>query len=518
MSSTPEFSAPCVRCGFPASAPRMAIVEPIPAPAEFIRSNHLPPDSVIARAHREMAVAATGIALVEEKMAHLKQVLEQLQLREQGLREFVADHQRIVAPIRRLPTELLAEILSYAVSSDSTSEWDTTANVGWTEWDPTTNAEWILARVSRAWRAVLTSMSQIWSHITIYHPSWTRTKNIDLKAALLLQLDRSAHTPLTIRFSFMLSSEERISVLEALFAAKDRWQDVDIHLTEGEFRRFSPATTFPMLRKLGLSVNSSMHNCDLTTVFQATPSLQELQFNGRTNTWYSSSNPQTTVSRIQAFPLAQLTKLDLSNFECDLSHLLVVFELASNIVGLRINHCGIRADVQLGSKRKTLPNLVSLEVIESTEIFMLHIDTPALQRLAFTFSDNDLEMPVSLVAFMQRTGHSLDHLTLSNPEADEPLLSLLSLAPQITTLSLEVYQIRSHFVEALSCGHGERNLVPCIVTLELKGRLNGCDRNTLLMMLVSRCVPGPLRVARIRGFFGMQDHAEQLGTLGLTLE
>ncbi|KAJ7168566.1 hypothetical protein C8R46DRAFT_237003 [Mycena filopes] len=509
MSSTPEFSAPCVRCGFPASAPRMAIVEPIPAPAEFIRSNHLPPDSVIARAHREMAVAETGIALVEEKMAHLKQVLEQLQLREQGLREFVAEHRRIVAPIRRLPTELLAEILSYAVSSDSTPDWD-----------PTTNSEWVLAQVSRAWRAVLTSMPQIWSHIIISDPSSTQTKNVDFKAALSLQLERSAHAPLTIRFSFTLSSAQRISVLEALFSAKDRWQDVDIHLDETEFRPFSPATTFPMLRKLGLSVNSSWHECDFTTVFQATPSLQELHFNGRTDLWFSSGNPQTTVSSILTFPLAQLTQLDLSHFECDLSHLLAVFEVASNIVELRIDHCGIRADVQ-GSNPKTLPNLVSLEVIESTEIFVLHVDTPALQRLAFTFSDDDFEMPASLVTFMQRTGNSLDHLTLRNARAGESILNLLSFAPQITTLSLEVDStctINGHFVELLSCGHGEWNLVPRVVSLVLEGEFYGCDRDTLLMMLVSRCVPGPLRVARIRGFFRMPDIEDQLRTLGLTLE
>ncbi|KAJ7168620.1 hypothetical protein C8R46DRAFT_1191395 [Mycena filopes] len=366
MSSTSESAAPCVRCGFPTPMPRMTIVEPIhvPAPDEFMRSNDLPPDSVIAWAHREMAVAETGIGLVEEKMAHLKQ------LREQGLRDFVADHQRIVAPIRRLPTELLAEIFSQAVSSDSSSDWN-----------PTTNAGWILARVSRAWRAVLTSMPQIWSRITVFDRSTPRPKDIELKEAILLQLERSTPAPLTIRFKWPgFSSEQRISVLEALFSAKDRWQDVDIFLNKSEFRHF-PASSFPMLTKLRLSVTSWLHKCDFATVFKTTPALQDLHYHGQTG------DSQTALSRMLVFPLAQLKRLRLSSFDCDLSHLLAVFKLASNIVELRIDHCSIHADVQ-GSNRQTLPNLVFLEVSNRADTFVQCLDVPILQRLTINLSDD----------------------------------------------------------------------------------------------------------------------------------
>ncbi|KAJ7702040.1 hypothetical protein B0H16DRAFT_750507 [Mycena metata] len=96
------------RCGkFPELAP-LVILEPVAPAPDLLHSNYPPPDSVIVRARREMAVAETGIAHIEEKMAHLEQVLDQLAA--QGFRNFIADHRRVIAPIRRLPTELLSEI------------------------------------------------------------------------------------------------------------------------------------------------------------------------------------------------------------------------------------------------------------------------------------------------------------------------------------------------------------------------------------------------------------------------
>ncbi|KAJ7755487.1 hypothetical protein B0H16DRAFT_1253049, partial [Mycena metata] len=165
--------------------------------------------------------AETGIVHVEEKMADLERVLDRLRLRRQGLHDFIAKHRRVLAPIRRLPNELLSEIFSHCVERDPY------------EWDPTTNVEWILVQVSRAWRAVSISMPQMWNRISISNAS--APKNMDLKAALSLQLERSAHLPLAIDFDFKsASAEQRISVLETLFSARDRWQVANIHLTQAE--------------------------------------------------------------------------------------------------------------------------------------------------------------------------------------------------------------------------------------------------------------------------------------------
>ncbi|KAJ7036290.1 hypothetical protein C8F04DRAFT_1095997 [Mycena alexandri] len=223
-------SIPCPRCGFPGLVPRTVV--------DILRSNYLPPDSIIVDARREMAVAETGIALVEEKISDMKRVLDQLHQRRQSLRDYIADHRRVIAPIRRLPTELLAKIFSHCVEGRAY------------DWDPATNVEWILVQVSRAWRALSISTPQIWSRIRM--TSASTPKNIDLKAVLLLQLERSAHSPLTIGFDLKLSWEKpRRPVLAALLSARDRWQDV--YIRSSDFLLFR-STTFPKLMKLSLSV------------------------------------------------------------------------------------------------------------------------------------------------------------------------------------------------------------------------------------------------------------------------
>ncbi|KAJ7755483.1 hypothetical protein B0H16DRAFT_1458565 [Mycena metata] len=105
----------CSRCGkFPELAP-LVILEPVAPAQDLLHSNYLPPDSVIVRARREMAVAETGIAFIEEKMSDLERVLDQLRLRRQGLRDFVTNHRRVFTPIRRLP---MSEIFRRTSLSD----------------------------------------------------------------------------------------------------------------------------------------------------------------------------------------------------------------------------------------------------------------------------------------------------------------------------------------------------------------------------------------------------------------
>ncbi|KAJ7024794.1 hypothetical protein C8F04DRAFT_152410 [Mycena alexandri] len=343
-----------------------------------------------------MAVAETGIALIEEKMTHLERVLDQLHRRRQGLRDFITDNRRAIAPIRRLPTELLSEIFSHCVERDAY------------DWDPTVNQEWILVQVSRSWRAVLISMPRIWSRIFISNAF--PPKNVNLKAALLLQLERSAQFPLTIDFDFeVASAEQRISVLEALFSARDRWQHVNIHLREADFLHFRSDAAFPKLTTLGLSIHSSMDECAFDSIFQATPALQELHYNGQTNIWIAEGRPTTSLSQIQCFPLSQLRRLDLLNLMYDPADLLSVLGLASNILELRLRRCDCFVAAEVNPK--TLPNLVSLDVAECDDFLLGSIIAPVLRRLAISF-DEYTGMSDDFASFMTRTGHSLTDLTL----------------------------------------------------------------------------------------------------------
>ncbi|KAJ7767109.1 hypothetical protein B0H16DRAFT_350848 [Mycena metata] len=493
-------SVACPRCGFPELAPPIVIVEPACTSPEYLHSNYLPPDSVIVGTRREMALAETGIVHVEEKMADLERVIDRLRLRRQGLHDFIAKHRRVLgrvlAPIRRLPNELLSEIFSHCVERDPY------------EWDPTTNVEWILVLVSRAWRAVSISMPQMWNRISISNTS--APKNMDLKAALSLQLERSTHLPLAIDFDFKsASAEQRISVLETLFSARDRWQVANIHLTQAEVLHFRSGFAFPKLTKLGFSLRPVTDEHTVSSIFRATPALQELCYNGRL---VLGPHPTASLLQIGSFPLSQLRRLDLLDFGYHPSELSSVLGLACNILDLRLRGC-----FSLGDQvdPKALPNLVSLDVAECDGSILGFILAPVLRRLAISFPNARLSY--DLESFMTRTGASLTDLTLHHAPAREALLGLLALAPHLTSLSMGHMDtvISWRFVKSLTCGLDKQNLVPQLVSLELTGLFESGFDDSLLVMLKSRCISGPLRSARIGGFRHLADIQGQLLRLGL---
>ncbi|KAJ7702044.1 hypothetical protein B0H16DRAFT_1690200 [Mycena metata] len=500
MSPSSFESVACPRCGFPELAP-LVLLEPVAPAPDFTCTNDLPADSAIVGTRREIAVAETGIAHVEEKMANLERVIDRLRLRRQGLRNFIANHRRVLAPIRRLPNELLSEIFSHCVERDPY------------EWDPTTNVEWILVLVSRAWRAVSVSMPQMWNRISISDAS--APKNIDLKAALSLQLERSARLPLAIDFDFKsASAEQRIFVLETLFSARDRWQVANIHLTQAEVLHFRSGFAFPKLTKLGFSLRPVTDEHTVSSIFRATPALQELCYS---DPLVLGPHPTASILQIRSFPLSQLRRLDLLDFGYYPSELSSVLGLACNILDLRL-----RGSFGLGDQvdPKTLPNLVSLDITEWDSTILGFIIAPVLRRLTISFSRyTQSGISDDLVSFITRTEPSLTDLTVHQAPAREPLLELLALAPHLTSLSIGRMStvIRSGFIKGLTCGFGARNLVPQLVSLELTGVFQFGHDYSLLDMLKSRCISGPLRSARIGGAEGLTDIQEQLLALGLNL-
>ncbi|KAJ7702036.1 hypothetical protein B0H16DRAFT_1832819 [Mycena metata] len=174
----------------------------------------------------------------------------------------------------------------------------------------------------------------------------------------------------------------------------------------------------------------------------------------------------------------------------------------AHILDLRLRGC-----FSLGDQvdPKALPNLVSLDVAECDGSILGFILAPVLRRLAISFPN--ARQSYDLESFMTRTGASLTDLTLHHAPAREALLGLLALAPHLTSLSMGHMNtvISWRFVKSLTCGLDKQNLVPQLVSLELTGLFESGFDDSLLVMLKSRCISGPLRSARIGGFRHLAD-------------
>ncbi|KAJ7471444.1 hypothetical protein B0H11DRAFT_2040016 [Mycena galericulata] len=180
----PSDSVSCPCCGFPASASRLAPPLPSSPCPELRRSNAAPLETQYPEIDREIAAASSSIAFIDERIRYLQPVLVELAAWRQALQEFVTDHKRVLAPIRKVPSDVLSEIFLWCAARDSDNVWN-----------PCADPEWVLAQVCRYWRALALATPRIWRRVFITRPYFSRYIR---PAVLSLQLERSAEAPLAI--------------------------------------------------------------------------------------------------------------------------------------------------------------------------------------------------------------------------------------------------------------------------------------------------------------------------------
>ncbi|KAJ7145099.1 hypothetical protein C8R43DRAFT_1012814 [Mycena crocata] len=489
---------PCPRCGKAESPLEVSDALPTsPCPELLCANDTAPPDSLRVEILSELDSAMMAISRFDDEIAELV-------FRRQELRDFIADHEKVLAPIRKLPGELLSQIFLHSAERDSTSVWN-----------PITDPEWVLARVCSYWRTIALSLPQLWRHIHISdagYPFIHPTASIE--STLSLQLDRCAQVPLAISFNGRhLMEGSTIYLLRTLFSVAHRWQTASLTLTASdvlEVERQSYATSFPALRSLALSGNED-EQFAFTTVLKSVPVLEELCYNGGGHsyctrslfgcanlnlTFCSDAPDHSTLERIHNFPFAQLSNLSLHNNWHETWDILNILHLASRLVDLSFHSLYRRDHPFIHHNQEILPNLHSLTLVASDLTFLHHIDVPALRVLNITqplSTSINPPMDTSIASFLIRTAPSLTHLTLDS--VGENLLDILGSKPHLTTLILSRMEFCLDFtlVRALTCGPGERNLVPHVVSLDLSKNHVRCPTPPLLDMLRSRCDPGSLR-------------------------
>ncbi|KAJ7759175.1 hypothetical protein B0H16DRAFT_1885093 [Mycena metata] len=501
----------CPRCGFPEPVPPPTVVTQSPC-SEFLRSNHLPPDAILSNVRREIVIAESGMKEIQEQVCGLKRVLDDLELRRRELQNFVATHKQVLAPIRTLPNEILSEIFMQYVEHRKTGAW-------------------LIARVCRSWRETAIASPRLWNRICIL-TSFGHRANVSgatIKSMLSLQLQRSAQAPLHIS---LLPDQRPVgtqeaAILEALFSAAYRWHEADLNLQASELRRLIqrlganglPAS-FPQLKKLTRVASSGSFSGEHTlgSVFRNLPVLEELCY-------FPVSTSSGASLGLQGVPLGQVKKLlinsaspqyDTSASRYNLSDMLDTLQLAPNLVELSLTNCVLVVAPGDGTRTIYLPNLVRVTMSDLSHSLLRYIASPTLQGLRINSAprsrSDTLTTPASIVSFLSQDsrsdasqasilsflsqpGLSLTRLELcAVSQSTERLLEILTHTPHLRTLKLYFRgPIDRLFLDALTWGSGERNLVPDLVSLTLEGTFRRCGRDPLVGMLRSRCKPGPLR-------------------------
>ncbi|KAK0445848.1 hypothetical protein EV421DRAFT_296510 [Armillaria borealis] len=321
----------------------------------------------------------------EEKYSALREVYN-----------FIEHHRPVLAAVRRLPPEIIGEILLHTLSWD---DWEFYHRVHNTRLGP-----WSYSRVSRLWRTVTLSLSQLWSEFSF--------NDIDAAACceppvstLKLWLDRSGDAPLRIYGE--VGGDATVPHYEAMarliVSQCHRWE---IFIWEEAPYKRAPVATGDIR--------------DTETVEQtAAPCRQELL----SEEVWDGADAEHVLDRPQ-----------LRQFHAGGTVKSNPFRLLQSAPNLTTLSLGL--DIPSHFLPATLivhTRLRLLDVAWSASKFIDHLTLTQLEKFAIT------PLTVSkIVAFLRRSGSTLEELYIRDPVPLGGHLSpILNMVPRLKNLSLE---------------------------------------------------------------------------------
>ncbi|KAJ7728882.1 hypothetical protein B0H16DRAFT_1894001 [Mycena metata] len=284
---------------------------PVPPPAEMreLLRLHLPPpthlSSTLSAITNELARYDTEIARVQKK-------LDQLVVDRVAFQTRHSDYTSLLAPIRRLPSEILVEIFGLCWDSFTPDLSDVDKE------GPSLVLRGELARLAHApllalsqvcarWYNIALGTPALWARIELEGPLWTAPHRFeDIIALLRSALERSASHPLAITVTNDYTAHVSVHppALDLLAQHCRRWQRAEFNCPFSDLVHLSSVKdNLPCLRFLEVFCWAG-DGVDFFTIFQNAPQLKRVDFSGNTEIIGSSS----------LLPLEQL--VEIRSVEC----------------------------------------------------------------------------------------------------------------------------------------------------------------------------------------------------------
>lgn len=256
--------------------------------------------------HKEDLIAAINAAKMNlESLERDKVLCEQL----------ITEYTATLAPIRRVPVEVITEIIDYAVASEDTESLDVLDGV------------WSLARVCSPWRAAIHHSPQLWANIKV-----TQIPATFVVPILLTLLSYTKTALLNINFTSHFEMDLSKILLEMLCSQSSRWKNVVLNIPWGHWSALRQVTgNLQQLASLRLSIAGSSLNgvtfCGTCDFFSSAPKLRMVALGGDLDlaseanpgppTWISLPNNQIDEFAfvLQQGHFSYLSKLSASSIK-----------------------------------------------------------------------------------------------------------------------------------------------------------------------------------------------------------
>ncbi|KAJ7062020.1 hypothetical protein C8F01DRAFT_122566 [Mycena amicta] len=218
----------------------------------LLRTNSIPKDLTYIRSVIESS--SPDLERCNADISVLKNALDQAITQRDAIYAHLERCQSLLAPIRRLPMEILLKIFALC-NQESTFSSDFTS---WSRLTPNEHMEQLarydllrLSRVCCVWRTAIMGTPSLWAAIQVNLAEWllpsvARRLNPLLSAAVV----RSGNCPLQLKLRATGQFYEMPS-LELLVQCSSRWQSLTIWINSGAFRHLaSLEIKLPLLKSL----------------------------------------------------------------------------------------------------------------------------------------------------------------------------------------------------------------------------------------------------------------------------
>ncbi|KAF5345920.1 hypothetical protein D9758_011410 [Tetrapyrgos nigripes] len=405
-------------------------------------------------------------------------------------------YRSLLAPIRRLPPELLSHILSFCCPRN------VIAFAG-TEYPAI-----CLSHVCAGWRELARTTSSLWSSISVFafdNGTMPLRKREAFKEAVDLHLQLSRQAPLSLILSMRKDAEFERGILKSICAHSSRWETLSIRLTWDLLTSNDFAHTkhkLPLLRSLDIESLAEMRTTSLDA-FQDAPLLTDVIIRNH-------KAPGMALS----LPFSQLTSLTFN--DCWVSGALRLINSATQVQHITF---GVGCTENVGGLPEGTPVLVPsqrLAVVTGAglsipDVFK-YLTLPGLAHLSISspflrpcLCTNVRRSAIS--SLLSRARCTLTTLVLDNVEIqDHDLVALLQLQPLNSLTTLIIHEPRTpvtpektnlaltqSFFEGITVnyrGSLSSTLLPHLKELDLRFRaVDTFPWPVLLSMIHSRWIP-----------------------------
>ncbi|KAF7979227.1 hypothetical protein HWV62_67 [Athelia sp. TMB] len=390
-----------------------------------IDTHYAPTTSEQHHIRANLAEVESDLARLDSALEHLKAAQERLQLKRSALQQHAAACAALMAPIKRVPPEILVEVFMYLLPK----VWNDASAVA-------LRSRMLPSHICKRWRELSLSVAHFWSEITVKVDREDMDRRLECARSWLA---RSGSCPLKVHLSCLWPPylAQWQSLLDLILPYSTRWAHASIHSVMPDTLTVLKGN-LPILESVAVIFSAWPNSY---APFESAPKLRRIDaladdlLNGA------------------ALPWAQLTEVEVS--DSSVRQCLAIINKLPNVVSYNVTLSSSSEDpvAELyGGPPIRLVNLKHLNVTGEADISGFHesLELPAL--ISYTYQEAEESVTLwkmtalsSLIARSSCLVKDIDILLTSAVGEDDAVLLLQH------TPSLETLDLRSRCARGATC-------------------------------------------------------------------